>query len=1772
MSGLNKRFSGGPGRRVSRLGNLSKYAVAVTLVTLFVGLGSASAVQDQFTVELGSSGEIRDGGGTGFNHGTWYYYPQTDRLAQWFFNGEINRDRKKVIEVGVTVRLRDAKLGSGWVEVSVNWTKPTWPEDQDNPPLPDLKDPTLPEQYIEERIVIQRTEIRDSTFISTSYEIQDYCPQWVSIDIRGENVSVEGHIQHDCVPKDGFVPPVEDRDFGDAPEGVTAYPSLGIQGLFPTCVGVGPAAWIEHDSSGRMRFGRKVDLERDGNAGRCPTFNPDQHDQDEKMNDGDAGLLQPRAYTIKGPAGLEDVYPLIFSGLESLGNACFNTIWGTTIDIEVQNTTTDGRDAYVNLLIDWNHDGKWEKTVACGSTDVPEHVLVNFRIPNGYNGPLSGLNPPNFKIGPFAGYVWTRFTISEREVPLEWNGDGVFKDGETEDYLLYVKETIPICDWEEDDPHKMHWAQLPDKRQTGIDVDMFWSSLADDFRCGQNGPILDIHFWASYADDVLPPMGPDSLTFQVSIYSNKPVSSQTPWSRPDQLLWTKQIERFTYDVSEVTNNIYEGWFDPASKFYERGNHKRTFQYNICFDPEDDLFIQRLGTIYWLEIRLIPEQDAQYAFGWKTTMQHLQYEDAAVWRHPTLGWMPMSYPDGHESEGKRMDLSFVITGEPPEDIDFGDAPDPTYPTLHISDGARHTIVPGVHLGRSVDPDADGQPNANATGDDQDGNDDGDGVVFTTDLTAGETAIVDVTASTIGVLNAWIDYNADGDWDDTGEQVFVDQALASGLNTLPFDVPLGTVESRTFARFRFSRMRGLQYNGPAMDGEVEDYQVEIIGTVIPPEPKPPLDHLKWSQPPIEQDLTWWVPVSPPPEPVYCGWDEPAYASRLFFWTTTWNLVADDFRCIGDMPVTSVHWWGSYERWQQDEPPQSKPESWRIAFWTNVPADNRYPFSRPGQVLWVVNVPHSRIEEERVGVDEFPQKPSETTFQYLVKLLPQETFWQDRYLTSTHDNTFWISITAVYTGYPEPDNPWGWKTRPEPWMDAAVKAEFRTDELRAGFQLDPATAQPITDSLVCERLDKYDMAFELDTDPVYIKWEQPFTGIRDWPHYEDEESLATVGSGASAKWLQEPDITSSGIDVDITKDLPPTWPTTICADDFECREAGPVTGITLWASWYHDILSSSSPENATFTLSIRQDISAGRSPTGYSMPGPVLWRKEFSRGEFTVEPIEGPAESYYSPANDTFERNNHLMVYKYTFKIDPAEAFQQTGTERNPVVYWLSAQAMLVHPPGSVATRLGWKTSTQHWNDAAVWVRAEEPYDGTWNALMYPKDHPLGGRPIDLAFAIETETAGSGMAFRRIVADDWRCTNNLPVSSIVWWGSYIGYGYHPCECQQMNPPRKPDYFLLSIWSDDAEAKTFSQPDRKLWEYRADTFDEVMVGFDKHPEPISSVMRGHEPVYRYSVRLPEQNWFRQEGQSNVYWLSVVAVYDDPKSIVYPWGWTNHPWASRGLQGLAPLAHWKLDETSGIIAADSSGNGNDGTVMGNPIWRPTGGWINGALDFDGRGDYIKVEKPKGFDFAPNSFSVSAWIYPEETRGRWQAIMEYDRDSLNGNRFGLWLDMDGRFHFRVGQNTWQTTQSLMPDQWYHLTATFDGATRAMKFYVNGVLETTATNQKGFTTPTLSTLIIGARGSADDEFFAGLMDDIRVYGLALTDEDVLMLAGAGRNDGAVAGEPTPTGAWQWTPLLDQTGRIEDMSFVLFTVPGITVAETVEQTEPGKVVIYSKEEKK
>jgi hypothetical protein len=136
--------------------------------------------------------------------------------------------------------------------------------------------------------------------------------------------------------------------------------------------------------------------------------------------------------------------------------------------------------------------------------------------------------------------------------------------------------------------------------------------------------------------------------------------------------------------------------------------------------------------------------------------------------------------------------------------LGSAPD-SYGTTLASNGARHQYGSELLLGTAVG--------------------ENDGVVFESILRQGQMATVRVTASQAGLLDAFLDFNADGDFADDGEKIFDSVPVSAGENLLSFLVPADAVSGPTYARFRISSAGGLRFDGPAADGEVEDYRVTI-----------------------------------------------------------------------------------------------------------------------------------------------------------------------------------------------------------------------------------------------------------------------------------------------------------------------------------------------------------------------------------------------------------------------------------------------------------------------------------------------------------------------------------------------------------------------------------------------------------------------------------------------------------------------------------------------------------------------------------------------------------------------------------------------------------------------------------------------------------------------------------------------------------------------------------------------------------------------------------
>jgi hypothetical protein len=388
--------------------------------------------------------------------------------------------------------------------------------------------------------------------------------------------------------------------------------------------------------------------------------------------------------------------------------------------------------------------------------------------------------------------------------------------------------------------------------------------------------------------------------------------------------------------------------------------------------------------------------------------------------------------------------------------------------------------------------------------------------------------------------------------------------------------------------------------------------------------------------------------------------------------------------------------------------------------------------------------------------------------------------------------------------------------------------------------------------------------------------------------------AGAVKIVKWEQLPNLTEQGIDVNDTKP-------SILADDFNCTTTGPITEITVWGSWKGDYIQM--PGAVKFRLSIHSDIPDNpQDPNGYSRPGNTLWMKEFLPGQFTVgqEAInleEGWMDPplHYIPWADT-------ICWKYTFTIDPNQAFTQSGKPNSPIVYWLDVQA---EPEGTMS-KFGWKTARTHWNDDAVWGMGMEPYPGPWNELIYPPQHPFHPESIDLAFRIVTEgqeepedpnlkylqppdLTETGVDVRfdrsdgitRILADDFPCTTMGRITGVKLWGSWLN-----------DLKGTVQMIHLSIHTDipASESPTgYSMPGTLLWQRDVtpsdinETLEYILPQgqyewwWDPYmPVPIPF---GDTQVWRYNIHIPWTFAFVQQGEPNnpkVYWLDAWAIVKD--------------------------------------------------------------------------------------------------------------------------------------------------------------------------------------------------------------------------------------------------------------------------------------------------------
>ncbi len=197
------------------------------------------------------------------------------------------------------------------------------------------------------------------------------------------------------------------------------------------------------------------------------------------------------------------------------------------------------------------------------------------------------------------------------------------------------------------------------------------------------------------------------------------------------------------------------------------------------------------------------------------------------------------------------------------------------------------------------------------------------------------------------------------------------------------------------------------------------------------------------------------------------------------------------------------------------------------------------------------------------------------------------------------------------------------------------------------------------------------------------------------------------------------------------------------------------------------------------------------------------------------------------------------------------------------------------------------------------------------------------------------------------------------------------------------------------------------------------------------------------------------------------------------------------GLVAYYPFAKNSLDQ---------SGNGNHATVNGAVLDRDRFNTNENSYALNGTNSYISVSKVLIPQSAPSSYTFSLWIRKNSTGKAGTLFSDRGAASTSGSyKYRVrWLE-DDKIGFQMFNGTsftqLKTLTTLSANTWYFVTIVFDAAKSEMSVYINETLE--ANNNNTFWSAAGNPTTFGVILNPTEQFFDGILDDIRIYNRALT---------------------------------------------------------------------------
>ncbi|GEM_PF-5494603 len=229
-------------------------------------------------------------------------------------------------------------------------------------------------------------------------------------------------------------------------------------------------------------------------------------------------------------------------------------------------------------------------------------------------------------------------------------------------------------------------------------------------------------------------------------------------------------------------------------------------------------------------------------------------------------------------------------------------------------------------------------------------------------------------------------------------------------------------------------------------------------------------------------------------------------------------------------------------------------------------------------------------------------------------------------------------------------------------------------------------------------------------------------------------------------------------------------------------------------------------------------------------------------------------------------------------------------------------------------------------------------------------------------------------------------------------------------------------------------------------------------------------------------------------------------------------------------LTHYTFDESSGSVANDSSGFGHHGTKSG-ATWRPTGGQIDGALDFGGNASHQVVdEDAEEYLNGLSAITVAAWIKSDDTNTDQGWVLGVEPDG-GGGHLQCRYDKQGylntsmtqgmQFQLRVTNDggttlqgiTYESASNVQTTDWQHVVITWESG-QPFKVYIDGVEDTPSWVGTDSVADAVATgvlagaerLVVGRSVKDTGGSWDGEVDDFRIYSYAMDAAEVAALYG------------------------------------------------------------------